>query len=66
MFTRNAKEKIIEKVPRGVIGSVYFLDRDNDNDGISDSQDDMIDDRDEAGDLDSGIPDWHSTSKYSK
>ena len=25
-FTQNAKEKIIEKMPKGVIGSVYFLD----------------------------------------
>lgn len=26
-FTENAKEKIIEKMPKGLIGSVYFLDR---------------------------------------
>lgn len=26
-FTENAKEKIIEKMPKGAIGSVYFLDR---------------------------------------
>jgi hypothetical protein len=27
-FTENAREKIIEKMPKGLIGSVYFLDRD--------------------------------------
>jgi len=27
-FTENAREKIVEKMPKGVIGSVYFLDRD--------------------------------------
>ena len=27
-FTENAREKIVEKVPKGLIGSVYFLDRD--------------------------------------
>lgn len=26
-FTENAKEKIVEKMPKGVIGSVYFLDK---------------------------------------
>jgi hypothetical protein len=26
-FTENAREKIVEKMPRGTIGSVYFLDR---------------------------------------
>jgi hypothetical protein len=26
-FTENAKEKIVEKMPRGAIGSVYFLDK---------------------------------------
>jgi len=26
-YTENSKEKIIEKMPKGVIGSVYFLDR---------------------------------------
>ncbi|NVM03975.1 MAG: hypothetical protein HWN67_16710 [Candidatus Helarchaeota archaeon] len=26
-YTENAKEKIVEKMPKGVIGSVYFLDR---------------------------------------
>ena len=26
-FTENAREKIVEKIPKGVIGSVYFLDR---------------------------------------
>lgn len=26
-FTENAREKIAEKVPKGVLGSVYFLDR---------------------------------------
>ncbi len=26
-FTENAREKIVEKMPKGVIGSVYFLDR---------------------------------------
>jgi Restriction endonuclease len=26
-FTENAREKIIEKMPKGLIGSVYFLDR---------------------------------------
>lgn len=28
-YTENAKEKIVEKIPKGVIGSVYFLDREN-------------------------------------
>jgi len=28
-YTKNAKEKIVEKSPKGVIGSVYFLDREN-------------------------------------
>lgn len=27
-FTENAREKIVEKMPKGLIGSVYFLDRD--------------------------------------
>ena len=27
LFTQNAKEKIVEKIPKGIIGSVYFLDR---------------------------------------
>lgn len=27
-FTENAREKIVEKMPKGVVGSVYFLDRD--------------------------------------
>lgn len=26
-FTENAREKIVEKMPKGIIGSVYFLDR---------------------------------------
>lgn len=26
-FTQNAKEKLIEKIPKGVIGSLYFMDR---------------------------------------
>ena len=26
-FTENAREKIVEKMPKGVIGSVYFLDK---------------------------------------
>jgi hypothetical protein len=26
-FTDNAREKIVEKMPKGAIGSVYFLDR---------------------------------------
>lgn len=26
-FTENAREKIVEKMPKGLIGSVYFLDR---------------------------------------
>jgi hypothetical protein len=26
-FTENAREKIVEKTPKGLIGSVYFLDR---------------------------------------
>jgi hypothetical protein len=26
-FTENAREKIVEKMPRGCIGSIYFLDR---------------------------------------
>lgn len=26
-FTENAREKIVEKIPKGAIGSVYFLDR---------------------------------------
>lgn len=26
-FTENAREKIVDKMPRGLIGSVYFLDR---------------------------------------
>jgi hypothetical protein len=26
-FTENAREKIVEKMPKGCIGSVYFLDR---------------------------------------
>jgi hypothetical protein len=26
-FTENAREKIVEKMPKGVTGSVYFLDR---------------------------------------
>jgi hypothetical protein len=26
-FTENAREKIVEKIPKGLIGSVYFLDR---------------------------------------
>jgi hypothetical protein len=28
-FTANAKEKIVHKLPSGLIGSVYFLDREN-------------------------------------
>jgi len=28
-YTENAKEKIVEKMPKGVIGSVYFLDRES-------------------------------------
>ena len=28
-FTENAREKIVEKMPKGLIGSVYFLDREN-------------------------------------
>lgn len=28
-FTANAKEKIAEKIPKGVLGSVYFLDRES-------------------------------------
>jgi hypothetical protein len=28
-FTANAKEKIAEKMPKGVLGSVYFLDRES-------------------------------------
>ncbi len=28
-FTENAREKIVEKMPKGAIGSVYFLDREN-------------------------------------
>lgn len=27
LFTENAREKIVEKIPKGIIGSVYFLDR---------------------------------------
>jgi hypothetical protein len=26
-FTANAREKIAEKIPKGILGSVYFLDR---------------------------------------
>ena len=26
-FTENAREKIVEKIPKGIIGSVYFIDR---------------------------------------
>ncbi len=26
-FTENAREKIVEKMPKGCIGSIYFLDR---------------------------------------
>jgi hypothetical protein len=26
-FTENARDKIVEKMPKGVVGSVYFLDR---------------------------------------
>src|ERR1051326_7800704 len=28
-FTANGKEKIVHKLPPGLIGSVYFLDREN-------------------------------------
>lgn len=27
VFTENAREKIVEKMPKGLVGSVYFLDR---------------------------------------
>ena len=26
-FTENAKEKIAEKIPKGLTGTIYFLDR---------------------------------------
>ncbi|KYK24793.1 hypothetical protein AYK26_02850 [Euryarchaeota archaeon SM23-78] len=41
-----------------------IIDGDNDGDGISDSQDDMIEDKDPIGDPDHGIPDWHPKSKH--
>ncbi|OYW11293.1 MAG: hypothetical protein B7Z55_19530 [Planctomycetales bacterium 12-60-4] len=28
-FTSNAKEKIAEKIPKGLTGSIYFLDRES-------------------------------------
>jgi hypothetical protein len=28
-FTDNAKEKLANKIPKGVYGSVYFLDKEN-------------------------------------
>lgn len=43
-----------------------LLDVDNDNDGIPDSQDDMIEDSDAPGDPNYGIPDWHPKSKHNK
>ena len=43
-----------------------IIDSDNDNDGLSDSVDDMIEDKDPIGDSDHGVPDWHPKSKYKK
>ncbi len=37
-----------------------------DDDGILDSEDDMIEDQDLPGDPDYGIPDWHPKSKHNK
>jgi len=45
---------------------VDILDGDNDNDGLSDNEDDMIEDQDPPGDPDHGIPDWHPKSKHKK
>ncbi|MBW2991577.1 hypothetical protein KY348_07820 [Candidatus Woesearchaeota archaeon] len=41
-----------------------MLDGDNDGDGVSDGEDDMIEDKDLPGDPDYGIPDWHPKSKH--
>ena len=41
-----------------------IFDGDNDNDGIPDGQDSMIEDSDPVGDPDYGIPDWHPKSKH--
>ncbi|MFC1647918.1 hypothetical protein ACFL1B_00505 [Nanoarchaeota archaeon] len=43
-----------------------LVDSDNDNDGLSDAEDSMIDDQDLPGDPDYGIPDWHPKSKHKK
>ncbi|MBU0758466.1 MAG: DUF1080 domain-containing protein, partial [Nanoarchaeota archaeon] len=43
-----------------------LLDGDADNDGIANSNDDMIEDMDPVGDPDNGIPDWHPSSKHNK
>lgn len=47
-------------------GLIDIFDGDNDGDGISDNDDDMIEDMDPPGDPDYGIPDWHPKSKHSK
>ena len=43
-----------------------IFDGDNDGDGVSDGEDDMIEDQDLPGDSDYGIPDWHPKSKHKK
>ena len=43
---------------------VDIIDGDNDNDGLPDNEDDMIEDQDLPGDPDYGIPDWHPKSKH--
>ncbi len=43
---------------------IDILDGDNDNDGVSDGDDDMVDDKDPLGDSDHGVPDWHPKSKH--
>ena len=45
---------------------IDIFDTDNDNDGLSDGEDDMIEDSDPVGDPDHGIPDWHPKSKHKK
>lgn len=45
-------------------GFIDGFDADNDDDGIPDSDDVLLDDKDPEGDPDRGIPDWHPKSKH--
>ena len=54
-------KSLVENTDGGIM--IDAFDGDNDNDGASDSEDDMIDDADPPGTPGHGTPDWHPKNK---